>query len=43
MKNINAGKDIPAEIAGALIVFVGIIITPMYELYLQSYWKCIVR
>ena len=43
MKNINAGKDNPAEIAGALIVFVGIIITPMYELYLQSYWKCIVR
>ena len=35
MKHINPGKHNPMEIAGVLTVFIGIIITPTYELYLQ--------
>ena len=38
MKDINPGKHNLLEITGVLTVFVGIIITPAYELYLQ-YWK----
>ena len=35
MKDVNPGKHNSIEITGVLTVFVGIIITPMYELYLQ--------
>ena len=35
MKDINPGKQNLMEVAGILTVFVGIIITPMYELCLQ--------
>ena len=35
MKDVNPGKHNYIEITGVLTVFIGIIITPMYELYLQ--------
>ena len=41
MNNINSGKQNAAEITGVLTVFVGIVITPTYELCLQyCSFKC---